>query len=103
MQIIEDKISKNLFDEMLKSNRKIIALFHANWSNVSNKFKKKFEELHQDQYKDIELIIIDGDKNLTLLRNLGIVQLPSVAEITKSSFNKFDDFEISDIDKILRS
>ncbi|EEB35495.1 hypothetical protein ANHYDRO_01679 [Anaerococcus hydrogenalis DSM 7454] len=42
MQIIDHQISPKFIRELLVDNSKIIALFHANWSNFSIKVKEDF-------------------------------------------------------------
>ena len=94
MQIIDHKISKKFLDDMLMDNSKIIALFHANWSNFSIKIKEDFLKEEEDSYKNIKKIIIDIDKNRDLLKKLGINQIPSLVSITKDSQNE-NDFKIT--------
>ncbi|MDU5912763.1 MAG: hypothetical protein E6Z21_00560 [Anaerococcus vaginalis] len=42
MQVVDYKISKEFLENILLDNKKIIALFHANWSNFSQNMKKEF-------------------------------------------------------------
>ena len=87
MQIIDHKISPKFIRELLVDNSKIIALFHANWSNFSIKIKEDFLKEEEDSYKDIRKIIINIDKNRDLLKTLGINQIPSLVSITKDRKN----------------
>ena len=98
MQVVDYKISKEFLENILLDNKKIIALFHANWSNFSQNMKRDFLKEEEDSYKDIEKIIIDIDKNRDLLKKLGINQIPSLVSITKDSQNE-NDFKI----KLLRN
>lgn len=98
MQVVDYKISKEFLENILLDNKKIIALFHANWSNFSQNMKRDFLKEEEDSYKNIEKIIIDIDKNRDLLKKLGINQIPSLVSITKDSQNE-NDFKI----KLLRN
>ena len=98
MQVVDYKISKEFLENILLDNKKIIALFHANWSNFSIKIKEDFLKEEEDSYKNIKKIIIDIDKNRDLLKKLGINQIPSLVSITKDSQNE-NDFKI----KLLRN
>ena len=98
MQIVDYKISKEFLKKILVDNKKIIALFHANWSSSSNLMKINFLKEEEDSYKNIKKIIIDIDKNRDLLKKLGINQIPSLVSITKDSQNE-NDFKI----KLLRN
>ena len=90
MQIIDYKISKDFFENILQDNKKIIALFHAKWSNSSNIMKKEFLQDKEDSYKNVKKIIIDIDKNRELIGKMGINQIPSLVSITKNSLKKND-------------
>lgn len=90
MQIVDKKISIDFLENLLVDNKKIIALFHANWSNYSNQIKKEFLKEEEDSYRDIEKIIIDIDKNGDLVKKLGINQIPSLVAITKDRGKKSD-------------
>lgn len=98
MQVVDYKISKEFLENILLDNKKIIVLFHANWSNFSQNMKRDFLKEEEDSYKNIEKIIIDIDKNRDLLKKLGINQIPSLVSITKDSQNE-NDFKI----KLLRN
>ena len=98
MQIVDYKISKEFLKKILVDNKKIIALFHANWSSSSNLMKKNFLKEEEDSYKNIKKMIIDIDKNRELIKKLGINQIPSLVSITKDSQNE-NDFKI----KLLRN
>lgn len=98
MQLVDYKISKEFLENILLDNKKIIALFHANWSNFSQNMKRDFLKEEEDSYKNIEKIMIDIDKNRDLLKKLGINQIPSLVSITKDSQNE-NDFKI----KLLRN
>lgn len=98
MQVVDYKISKEFLENILLDNKKIIALFHANWSNFSQNMKRDFLKEEEDSYKNIKKIIIDIDKNRDLLKKLGINQIPSLVSITKDSQNE-NDFKI----KLLRN
>lgn len=93
MQIIDHQISPKYIRELLVDNSKIIALFHANWSNFSIKVKEDFLK-EEDSYKNIRKIIIDIDKNRDLLKKMGINQIPSLVSITKDRKNG-NDFNIN--------
>lgn len=95
MQIVDYKISKEFLENILLDNKKIIALFHANWSNFSQNMKREFLKEEEDSYKNIKKIIIDIDKNGELVKKLGINQIPSLVTITKDSLRK-NDFTIND-------
>lgn len=96
MQVVDYKISKEFFENILLDNKKIIALFHANWSNFSQNMKNEFLKEEEDSYKNIKKkIIIDIDKNGELVKKLGINQIPSLVTITKDSLRK-NDFTIND-------
>ncbi|MDU2829298.1 MAG: thioredoxin domain-containing protein [Anaerococcus sp.] len=95
MQIVDYKISKEFLENILLDNKKIIALFHANWSNFSQNMKKEFLKEEEDSYKNIKKIIIDIDKNGELVKKLGINQIPSLVTITKDGLRK-NDFTIND-------
>lgn len=95
MQIVDYKISKEFLENILLDNKKIIALFHANWSNFSQNMKNEFLKEEEDSYKNIKKIIIDIDKNGELVKKLGINQIPSLVTITKDSLRK-NDFTIND-------
>ena len=56
MQIVDYKISKEFLKKILVDNKKIIALFHANWSSSSNLMKKNFLKEEEDSYKNIKKI-----------------------------------------------
>lgn len=99
MQIIDHKISKKFLDDILIDNSKIIALFHAKWSNFSNKIKEDFLKEEEDSYKNIKKMIIDIDKNRELIKKLGINQIPSLVSITKDSLNE-NDFIINSLRSI---
>lgn len=99
MQIVDYKISKEFFKKILVDNKKIIALFHANWSSSSNLMKKNFLKEEEDSYKNIKKIIIDIDKNRELIKKLGINQIPSLVSITKDSLNE-NDFIINSLRSI---
>lgn len=94
MQIVDYKISKEFLENILLDNKKIIALFHANWSNFSQNMKKEFLKEEEDSYNNIRKIIIDIDKNGELVKKLGINQIPSLVTITKNSLRK-NDFTIN--------
>ncbi|WP_236785640.1 thioredoxin domain-containing protein [Anaerococcus ihuae] len=94
MQIVDYKISKEFLENILLDNKKIIALFHANWSNFSQNMKKEFLKEEEDSYKNIGKIIIDVDKNGELMKKLGINQIPSLVSISKDSLEK-NDFTIN--------
>lgn len=68
MQIVDYKISKEFLENILLDNKKIIALFHANWSNFSQNMKNEFLKEEEDSYKNIKKIIIDIDKNGELVK-----------------------------------
>lgn len=95
MQIVDYKISKEFLENILLDNKKIIALFHANWSNFSQNMKNEFLKEEEDSYNNIRKIIIDIDKNGELVKKLGINQIPSLVTITKDSLRK-NDFTIND-------
>ena len=99
MQIVDYKISKEFLKKILVDNKKIIALFHANWSSSSNLMKKNFLKEEEDSYKDIKKMIIDIDKNRELIKKLGINQIPSLVSITKDSLNE-NDFIINSLRSI---
>lgn len=94
MQVVDYKISKEFLENILLDNKKIIALFHANWSNFSQNMKKEFLKEEEDSYNNIRKIIIDIDKNGELVKKLGINQIPSLVTITKNSLRK-NDFTIN--------
>ena len=94
MQVVDYKISKEFLENILTDNKKIIALFHANWSNFSQNMKKEFLKEEEDSYNNIRKIIIDIDKNGELVKKLGINQIPSLVTITKNSLRK-NDFTIN--------
>ena len=94
MQIIDHQISPKYIRELLVDNSKIIALFHANWSNFSIEVKEDFLMEEEDSYKNIRKIIIDIDKNRDLLKKMGINQIPSLVSITKDRKNG-NDFNIN--------
>ena len=99
MQIVDYKISKEFLENILLDNKKIIALFHANWSSSSNLMKKNFLKEEEDSYKNIKKMIIDIDKNRELIKKLGINQIPSLVSITKDSLNE-NDFIINSLRSI---
>lgn len=99
MQIVDYKISKEFLKKILVDNKKIIALFHANWSSYSNLMKKNFLKEEEDSYKNIKKMIIDIDKNRELIKKLGINQIPSLVSITKDSLNE-NDFIINSLRSI---
>ena len=99
MQIVDYKISKEFLKKILVDNKKIIALFHANWSSSSNLMKKNFFKEEEDSYKNIKKMIIDIDKNRELIKKLGINQIPSLVSITKDSLNE-NDFIINSLRSI---
>ncbi|MDU7142064.1 MAG: thioredoxin family protein [Anaerococcus vaginalis] len=99
MQIVDYKISKEFLKKILVDNKKIIALFHANWSSASNLMKKNFLKEEEDSYKNIKKMIIDIDKNRELIKKLGINQIPSLVSITKDSLNE-NDFIINSLRSI---
>lgn len=99
MQIVDYKISKEFLKKILVDNKKIIALFHANWSSSSNLMKKNFLKEEEDSYKNIKKMIIDIDKNRELIKKLGINQIPSLVFITKDSLNE-NDFIINSLRSI---
>lgn len=99
MQIVNYKISKEFLKKILVDNKKIIALFHANWSSSSNLMKKNFLKEEEDSYKNIKKMIIDIDKNRELIKKLGINQIPSLVSITKDSLNE-NDFIINSLRSI---
>ena len=99
MQIVDYKISKEFLKKILVDNKKIIALFHANWSSPSNLMKKNFLKEEEDSYKNIKKMIIDIDKNRELIKKLGINQIPSLVSITKDSLNE-NDFIINSLRSI---
>lgn len=99
MQIVDYKISKEFLKKILVDNKKIIALFHANWSSSSNLMKKNFLKEEEDSYKNIKKMIIDIDKNRELIKKLGINQIPSLVSITKDSINE-NDFIINSLRSI---
>ena len=99
MQIVDYKISKEFLKKILVDNKKIIALFHANWSSSSNLMKKNFLKEEEDSYKNIKKMIIDIDKNMELIKKLGINQIPSLVSITKDSLNE-NDFIINSLRSI---
>lgn len=99
MQIVDYKISKEFLKKILADNKKIIALFHANWSSSSNLMKKNFLKEEEDSYKNIKKMIIDIDKNRELIKKLGINQIPSLVSITKDSLNE-NDFIINSLRSI---
>lgn len=94
MQVVDYKISKEFLENILLDNKKIIALFHANWSNFSQNMKREFLKEEEDSYNNIRKIIIDIDKNRELVKKLGINQIPSLVTITKNSLRK-NDFTIN--------
>ena len=94
MQVVDYKISKEFLENILLDNKKIIALFHANWSNFSQNMKNEFLKEEEDSYNNIRKIIIDIDKNGELVKKLGINQIPSLVTITKNSLRK-NDFTIN--------
>lgn len=94
MQVVDYKISKEFLENILLDNKKIIALFHANWSNFSQNMKRDFLKEEEDSYNNIRKIIIDIDKNGELVKKLGINQIPSLVTITKNSLRK-NDFTIN--------
>ncbi|WP_058990205.1 thioredoxin domain-containing protein [Anaerococcus rubeinfantis] len=94
MQVVDYKISKEFLENILLDNKKIIALFHANWSNFSQNMKEEFLKEEEDSYNNIKKIIIDIDKNGELVKKLGINQIPSLVTITKNSLRK-NDFTIN--------
>lgn len=94
MQVVDYKISKEFLENILLDNKKIIALFHANWSNFSQNMKREFLKEEEDSYNNIRKIIIDIDKNGELVKKLGINQIPSLVTITKNSLRK-NDFTIN--------
>ena len=94
MQVVDYKISKEFLENILLDNKKIIALFHANWSNFSQNMKEEFLKEEEDSYNNIKKIIIDMDKNGELVKKLGINQIPSLVTITKNSLRK-NDFTIN--------
>lgn len=99
MQIVDYKISKEFLKKILVDNKKIISLFHANWSSSSNLMKKNFLKEEEDSYKNIKKMIIDIDKNRELIKKLGINQIPSLVSITKDSLNE-NDFIINSLRSI---
>ncbi|MDU2648173.1 thioredoxin family protein [Anaerococcus vaginalis] len=99
MQIVDYKISKEFLKKILVDNKKIIALFHANWSSSSNLMKINFLKEEEDSYKNIKKMIIDIDKNRELIKKLGINQIPSLVSITKDSLNE-NDFIINSLRSI---
>lgn len=99
MQIVDYKISKEFLKKILVDNKKIIALFHANWSSSSNLMKKNFLKEEEDSYKNIKKMIIDIDKNRELIKKLVINQIPSLVSITKDSLNE-NDFIINSLRSI---
>lgn len=99
MQIVDYKISKEFLKKILVDNKKIIALFHANWSSSSNLMKKNFLKEEEDSYKNIKKMIIDIDKNRELIKKLGINQIPSLVSITKDSLSE-NDFIINSLRSI---
>ncbi|KWZ97118.1 hypothetical protein HMPREF3224_00841 [Anaerococcus hydrogenalis] len=74
MQIVDYKISKEFFENILLDNKKIIALFHANWSNFSQNMKNEFLKEEEDSYKNKKKIIIDIDKNGELVKNWVLIK-----------------------------
>ena len=94
MQVVDYKISKEFLENILLDNKKIIALFHANWSNFSQNMKEEFLKEEEDSYNNIKKVIIDIDKNGELVKKLGINQIPSLVTITKNSLRK-NDFTIN--------
>ena len=99
MQIVDYEITKEFFENILLDNKKIIALFHANWSNFSNNMKREFLKQEEDSYENIRKIIVDIDENRELIKKLGINQIPSLVCITKDSLKK-NDFNINSLRNI---
>ena len=66
------------FDELLKSNPKIMIDFYAEWCEPCKKMKPYLTKM-QDEYKDkISIVSLDADKNKTLVDLLKLETLPVI-------------------------
>ena len=66
------------FDELLKSNPKVMIDFYAEWCEPCKKMKPYLTKM-QDEYKDkISIVRLDADKNKTLVDLLKLETLPVI-------------------------
>lgn len=71
-------MSKADYQKLIKSNKKVLVDFYAEWCEPCKKMAPYLTKMEQDSTADIVIVRIDVDKNKTLATQMKIDQLPTL-------------------------
>lgn len=71
-----DEISLSKFQQIVKSNPKVLIDFNAEWCAPCKEMRPFLDEINRDEQNGIHVVFIDADKNQGLLKVLKISGIP---------------------------
>ncbi|MBK0370826.1 thioredoxin domain-containing protein [Flavobacterium agrisoli] len=71
-------MTKTEYKKLIKSDKKVLVDFYAEWCAPCQKMKSYITKMEQDSTSDVVVIRIDADKNKTLASEMKINQLPTL-------------------------
>ena len=85
------KVTDLEFNDLLKSQEKIVVKYFANWCGSCRLFAPKFTKLsNKEEYKDIHFIEVNAEENPIARRFAGVSNLPYFAIINHGELVKGD-------------
>lgn len=102
---VEDVTSSN-FDEVLKSNDKVVVKYYADWCGSCKLFAPKFRRLSDDErFEGVTFLDINAEVNQDARKKAGVDNLPFFAvfkngELIEGSATSKEDVVVNMIEKI---
>lgn len=77
----EDKIigmCSQEFEELLNTNKKVLIDFNAKWCAPCKKMAPYLDQIQKEMAENVAIIRLDADENKTLIKEMKIVELPTL-------------------------
>jgi len=80
-------ISDQEFEQILKSNSKVVVKYYADWCGSCKLFSPKFKRLSEDErFKDVKFIEVNAETNEAARKAACVDNLPFIATFKEAKF-----------------